>query len=119
MITIGMNYTVLDGKEGVFERAFQAVLDAMKDDAGHRASQLFRDVGDRKKYLIISEWESKEAFDRFVRSDVFARVTNWGREEVLAERPRHRLYREEVATGGWRSRGEALTNALPASPPAE
>jgi heme-degrading monooxygenase HmoA len=118
-----MNYTVLDGKEGVFERAFQAVLDAMKDGAGHRASQLFRDVGDRKKYLIVSEWESKEAFDRFVRSEAFARVTNWGREEVLAERPRHRLYREEVATdGGAReatcTRG-AMANPLPASPPAE
>lgn len=96
MVTIGMNYTVLEGKNSLFERGFQAVLDAMKDDGGHRHSQLFRDIGDARKYLIVSEWASKEAFDAFVRSEAFARVTNWGREQVLAERPKHRLYREET-----------------------
>lgn len=93
MVTIGMNYTVLEGKNDVFERGFQAVLDAMKDDGGHRRSQLFRELGDPRKYLIVSEWASKEDFDRFVKSEAFARVTSWGKEQVLAERPQHRTYR--------------------------
>ena len=35
MVTIGMNYQVLPGKEKVFEAACRRVVDVMKDDGGH------------------------------------------------------------------------------------
>jgi heme-degrading monooxygenase HmoA len=92
MVTIGMNYTVLPGKEGVFERAFEQVLSVMKEMDGHTESHLYRDVGSAQSYLIVSEWSDKAQFDAFTKSEQFARVTNWGKEQILAGRPSHRVY---------------------------
>lgn len=93
MVTIGMNYTVLPGKDSVFERAFKQVLQVMKDIPGHTESHLYKDVDKPMSYLIVSEWNDQAQFDAFVRSEAFAKVTNWGKEQILAGRPRHQVYR--------------------------
>ena len=36
-----------------------------------------------------------EAFLAFIRSDAFREVTNWGKEQILAGRPRHRIFAAE------------------------
>ena len=92
MVTVGMNYQVLPGKEEVFERAFKQVLDVMSKSNGHTESRLYKDVAQNNSYLIISEWSDKTAFDQFVRSEAFAKVTNWGKEQILAGRPKHQVY---------------------------
>lgn len=92
MVTIGMNYQVLQGKEQVFERAFERVLEAMQGMAGHSESHLYKDVAKTNSYLIISDWSDKTAFDTFIKSDAFAKVTNWGKEQILAGRPRHQVF---------------------------
>lgn len=92
MVTVGMNYTVLPGKEAVFERAFTQVLAVMKEMPGHTESHLYRDVADARAYLIVSEWNDRAQFDAFVRSEQFAKVTNWGKEQILAGRPKHQVY---------------------------
>ena len=92
MVTVGMNYQVLAGKEEVFERAFMKVLEALKQSPGHTDSHLYRDVATPNSYLIVSEWGDKSAFDSFIRSESFAKVTNWGKEQILAGRPRHQVY---------------------------
>jgi heme-degrading monooxygenase HmoA len=97
MITIGMNYSVLEGKEDVFEGACQKVLDVMRDADGHDDSHLFRRVdGDGPAvYLIVSQWNDQEAFDTFIASDTFKKVTSWGLKNVLAGRPSHTTYRTD------------------------
>jgi heme-degrading monooxygenase HmoA len=92
MITVGMNYDVLPGKEPEFEAKFSAVIGALNDAAGHNSSRLFRDVDDASSYLIISEWDSNDAFKAFVTSEAFRSVTNWGKAEILRGRPRHQVY---------------------------
>ena len=92
MVTIGMNYRVLPGKETIFERAFADVLTRLQSMPGHRQSRLYREVAESKCYLILSEWASREDFDAFVRSPEFARVVRWGSENVLAERPHHEIF---------------------------
>lgn len=92
MITIGMNYRVLPGKESLFERACQSVLEVMQQSVGHTRSQIFQELGKTGSYLILSEWSDRAAFDAFVKSEAFAKVTSWGKEQVLAERPRHTTY---------------------------
>ena len=42
MITIGMYYEVLEGKEQVFEKAFASVLSALEGAEAHRASRLLQ-----------------------------------------------------------------------------
>lgn len=97
VITIGMNYEVLPGKEKAFEDKFRAVIEAFRKDSGHRSTHLYRDVDAPCSYLIHSEWESRDAFFRFLRSDTFREVTAWGKEGILAGRPRHRVFSEETS----------------------
>ena len=66
MVTIGMNYHVLPGKESVFEAAVAKVVDTMKGIDGHEESHLYKEVGDAEPaYLIVSRWASEDAFRAF------------------------------------------------------
>ena len=98
MVTIGMNYDVLPGKERLFESKVEAVLASFTAGSGHIHTRLFRDVASPQSYLIHSEWESRGAFQEFIRSGEFRAVTTWGKEEILADRPRHRVYHDEAHT---------------------
>ncbi len=93
MITIGMNYKVLPGKEDNFERMFNTVLRSLETVTGHSKSALYKDVNELQSYLIVSEWASEDAFDAFVRSEKFQNVVMWGKENMLADRPVHTVYR--------------------------
>ncbi len=97
MVTIGMNYEVLEGKEKVFEDACQRVIEVMGEAEGHEGSELFRRVhdGPLAVYLIVSRWNDEAAFRSFIASDSFKKVTSWGLQNILAGRPRHTTYREE------------------------
>jgi len=92
MTTIGMHYDVLPGKEQTFVDGFTRVLDALRQTAGHQDSHLYEDVHQKGSYLIVSEWASMEAFQAFIRSDAFRSVTDWGKQEILRGRPRHKVY---------------------------
>jgi heme-degrading monooxygenase HmoA len=92
MTTIGMHYDVLPGKEQTFVDGFLGVLEALKSVAGHEESHLYEDVQQKGSYLIVSQWTRMEDFQAFIRSDTFRNVTNWGKEEILKGRPRHKVY---------------------------
>ncbi len=94
MITVGMNYHVLPGKQTLFEEKFAAVLSALREAEGHSESVLWRDVADGASYLITSEWSDEAAFKALITSDAFRAVTNWGKEEILSGRPQHKVYRQ-------------------------
>jgi len=90
--TIGMHYDVIAGKEQEFETGFKAVIEHLKSVGGHVESHLYADVQSAGSYLILSQWENHEAFQAFLRSPEFAKVTAWGRAEILRSRPRHKVY---------------------------
>ena len=92
MITVGMNYQVLPGKGQAFEDVFKAVLGVMREMPGHTESHLYRDAFDPQSYLIVSDWNDRTAFDAFIQSEQFRKVANWGKEQILAGRPRHEYY---------------------------
>lgn len=93
MVTIGMNYKMLPGKGKIFEDAFQSVMKVMEETEGHSKSFLYKDVNDPQSYLIVSDWSEEEAFNAFIQSDKFKNVVNWGKENILAGRPTHTVYR--------------------------
>ncbi len=93
MITVGMNYHVIEGKQADFEGKFAAVIDALRAAAGHTQSTLWKDVDDGASYLITSEWSDEQAFTDFIQSQAFRDVTNWGKEQILSDRPRHKIYK--------------------------
>ncbi|MCH7702039.1 MAG: antibiotic biosynthesis monooxygenase [Planctomycetes bacterium] len=92
MVTVGMNYMILEGKEDAFETVFYKVLAIMEAMEGHKDSKLFHEVRDPQHYLIVSEWHTQDAFEAFTQSDKFKSVVNWGKEQVLATRPHHEIY---------------------------
>ncbi len=94
MITVGMNYNVLQGKEVQFEKVFANVLQSLATTEGHENSALYKDVHDVQSYLIVSEWSSEDAFRSFIQSDQFKKVTDWGAEQILSGRPVHTVYRQ-------------------------
>ncbi len=94
MVTIGMNYKIIPGKEEVFENAFKSVIKVMSEMEGHTQSNLYKDVNDSHSYLIVSDWNSEEAYNAFIKSDKFAGVVDWGKENILAGRPSHTMYRQ-------------------------
>lgn len=93
MITVGMNYHVIAGKQKDFEDKFSAVLGAIKAAAGHTSSTLWKDIGDDASYMITSEWSDEQAFQDFIHSQVFKDVTSWGKEQILSGRPQHKIYK--------------------------
>ncbi len=93
MVTIGMNYDVIEGKEQVFEDACAKVVETMEGIDGHGESRIYKQIDhEAPSYLIVSQWSSEDAFDAFVASDAFKKVTNWGAENILRGRPRHTTY---------------------------
>ena len=93
MITVGMNYKVIEGKGQEFEDKFNAVMGALEGADGHTTSALCKDVNETLSYLIVSEWSDEEAFTSFIQSEAFRAVTNWGKEQILSDRPRHKVYK--------------------------
>ncbi len=92
MITVGMNYEILEGKDSAFEKKFALVLGVMGELPGHIRTNLFRNVNQDRSYLVVSEWETRKSFDSFVQSEEFRKVTNWGTANILATRPKHEVY---------------------------
>ena len=92
MTTSGMHYDVVPGKEEEFERGFLNVIEHLKGVAGHVESHMYEDVQSVGSYVILSEWDSREAFQSFLRSDAFKQVTAWGKAEILRGRPKHKVY---------------------------
>lgn len=95
MVTVGLYYEVRPGKEHVFEEAVDQVIDLLSKNSGHVKSFLYRDVKNPRSYAIISEWNSQTDFAHFIRSDIFHQVTEFGKAEVLEQRPRHKVYGAE------------------------
>ena len=93
MITVGMNYHVLAGKQQEFEDKFAAVISALRAAEGHSNSTLWKDVSDDASYLITSEWSEEQAFLDFIHSQAFKDVTSWGKEQILSGRPQHKIYK--------------------------
>ena len=92
LTTVGMHYEVKPGREEEFEKGFLSVLEHLKTVPGHIDSHLYEDVASVGSYVILSQWQTRESFQQFLRSSEFARVTAWGREEILRSRPRHQIY---------------------------
>ena len=92
MVTVGLYYEVRPGKEQVFEESVDNVINLLSQNSGHVKSFLYRDVKNPRSYAIISEWKSQSDFTDFIRSDVFKQVTDFGKAEVLEQRPRHKVY---------------------------
>jgi heme-degrading monooxygenase HmoA len=54
--------TIKEGEGEAFEAAFAEVTRKVKGTPGHISDELLRSDDDPNAYILLSEWESKEAF---------------------------------------------------------
>ncbi|MCH8150534.1 MAG: antibiotic biosynthesis monooxygenase [Planctomycetes bacterium] len=92
MVTVGMNYEIIEGKGPEFEAVFGKVLTIMQAMSGHSESHLYKDTANSNSYLILSEWSDEGAFQAFTESEQFKNVVDWGKEKILSTRPKHEIY---------------------------
>jgi len=93
MITFGMSYEVLHGREADFKRAVESVMNVLSKQDGHTHTFLFHDCHNKNNFLIMSEWSNEDAFEKFIHSPAFRKVANWGADNILSKPPVHRTYR--------------------------
>ena len=53
---------IRQGEEAKFEAAYAEVTRKVKGTPGHISDELLRDTGEPGSYILLSEWQSKEAF---------------------------------------------------------
>ena len=87
-----MYYDVIPEKAELFTTKFREVIALLNSMKGHKETFLYQKVDDPFSFAILSEWDDRQAFLDFVGSDTFRQVTSWGREQVLRNAPRHKIY---------------------------
>jgi len=75
MIRATLTMKVKAGRENDFEQAWQVVAANTQHAPGNLRQALLRDPQDPATFVITSDWESREAFARFERSDEQDRLT--------------------------------------------
>jgi heme-degrading monooxygenase HmoA len=94
MITIGMNYDVIPGRENQFVNAFEAIANVLSNAAGHETSTLYRENGQENRFLILSQWSDEQSFHSFITSASFRKVVDWGSAQILIGSPTHTVYKK-------------------------
>jgi heme-degrading monooxygenase HmoA len=87
------------GEEAAFEAAYAEVTAKVKGTPGHIQDELLREEGEPGSYILLSEWESKEAFLAWEDAPIHMNTTTpmrpyWaGRVERKIYQVAHRLER--------------------------
>ena len=69
MVRATLSIRVKPGREADFERAWQSIAEQVRRAPGNRRQTLLRDPADVSSFVITSDWESRELFHRFERSN--------------------------------------------------
>lgn len=88
---------IKEGEEKKFEAAYAEVTSKVKGTPGHVADELLRNTKEPGSYILLSEWESKEAFLGWEDAPIHMQTTTpmrpyWaGRVERIIYEVAHRL----------------------------
>ena len=63
------------GEEAAFEAAYTEVTRKVKGTPGHIHDELLRDTTEPGAYILLSEWESKEAFLAWENAPIHMQTT--------------------------------------------
>ncbi len=91
MLTVGLYYDVIPGRESEFESMFGGVVEEIGKMEGFVSALLYKRVDQPNSYLIYSEWKDMESFERLIRSKEFSDVKTGG-SQLLMAKPHHKIY---------------------------
>jgi heme-degrading monooxygenase HmoA len=75
MIRATLHMKVRPGAEEEFVRAFSAIAEKVRDDAGSVRQTLMRDPEDPRSFVVMTYWVSRDAFTQFERSSAQDELT--------------------------------------------
>jgi heme-degrading monooxygenase HmoA len=75
MIRATLHMKVRPGAEEEFVRAFSAIAEKVRDDAGSVRQTLMRDPEDPRSFVVMTDWVSRDAFTQFERSSAQDELT--------------------------------------------
>ena len=90
---------IKQGEEAAFEAAYAEVTAKVKGTPGHGCGEVLRDESEPGSYILLSEWESREAFLAWEDAPIHMNTTTpmrpyWaGRVESKIYEVAHRLDR--------------------------
>ncbi len=90
MVILEITLEALPDKHGELERALRSMILDMRGNVGCQSAEVFRQLESLNDNRIITEWETREALDRYIASDAFSALL--GSRILLARDPRIRLY---------------------------
>jgi heme-degrading monooxygenase HmoA len=67
--------TIKSGAQQEFEAAFASVTQQVKGTPGHIKDELIKDASNPDSYILLSEWESQEAFLAWENAPVHKETT--------------------------------------------
>ena len=67
--------SVQEGREAEFEAAYAHVTAEVKGTAGHIRDELLRDSDHGGRYVLLSEWESVDAFRAWEDAPIHRQIT--------------------------------------------
>lgn len=91
MLTVGLYYDVVQGREKDFEQYFSVVAGEIRKFDGFVSAILYQRVDKPGSYLIYSEWKDRESFEAFIQSREFSGAKSGG-SQMLVGRPHHSIY---------------------------
>lgn len=91
MLTVGLYYNVVPGKEQDFEEYFKVVAEQLTKIDGYVSALLYKRVDMPNSFLIYSEWRDRDSFEAFIKSREFSGAKEGG-SDMLMGRPSHKIY---------------------------
>jgi|ERR1700733_9736002 heme oxygenase (mycobilin-producing) len=67
--------TVRESDRAAFEAAYAEVTAKVKGTPGHIRDELLNDESDPSAYILLSEWESKQAFQAWEDAPIHRQIT--------------------------------------------
>ncbi len=75
MVRATLYMKVKAGRENELEQTWRSIAERVRQEPGNIRQALLRDPNDRSSFVITSDWESRDAFTKFERSEEQDKLT--------------------------------------------
>lgn len=97
MIILEVRLEALPERQSELEKAVQYLVNTMKDQDGCHRAEACRHLGNPSELILIADWRTRDALDRYVASDHFSALL--GTRILLCRDPSLRLHAVDAREG--------------------
>jgi quinol monooxygenase YgiN len=98
MNTVTAAIKVIDGKGGEFLQAIRSLQEKLKQETGFHKCTIYQDLSDENTFNIIEEWNTQDALDNHLKSDVFRALIGVLKILSVESEVRYRLVADDLGS---------------------